>query len=150
MPCKLLRLKQNDSINSTKISNLVKHGDLVIDKKYNALYVVYKIEEICELRKCDTGKYFPRVCNTIPTSITKYITDPYNHYKQYFEYIQEINLSSIVHYDIIKQYVQPDSHTEYTLDKDSFYVIDENGFIDSYNINTFQLEHSHIHPFTGY
>lgn len=148
----LIRLDPHNAGTIERVKKMAKHGDLVLGKNIHqsGLYVVYKVDEICELINCDNGKYFPRVCNTIPTSVTKHINDPYNYYKQYFGYIQEIDLSPIVHYDIIKQYVSPDSHDKYTLDKNSFYSTDENGFIDSYNRKTFKLEQSNIPPFTGY
>lgn len=152
MSCTLIRLDPHNAGTIEKVKDFAKHGDLVLGKNIHksGLYVVYKIDDVCDILKCDNGEYFPRVCNVIPTSITKYIKDPYNYYKQYFRYIQEINLNPIVHHNIIKQYVEPDSHYKYTLDNDSFYSIDENGYIDSYNIKTFKLEQSNISPFIGY
>lgn len=148
MQCTLMRLDPHNA----KVKDLSRHGDLVLGKNIDqsGLYVVYKIGEICDILRCDDGKYFPKVCNVIPTVVTKHIKDPYNHYKMHFRYVQEINLDQIVHHDIIKQYVKPNVEHEYTFDKDSLYVIKENGLIDSYDIKTFKLEQSNIQPFTGY
>lgn len=152
MNCTLIRLDPHVEKTVAKIKDLSHHGDLVAGKNIDqsGVYVVYKINGTCDLLKCDNMKYFPKVCNVIPSIVTKHIKNPYEYYKMYFKYIQEINLDPVIHRDIIKQYVEPNLKYEYTFDEESFYVTKENGFIDSYNIKTFKLEHSNIQPFTGW
>lgn len=151
MPCKLIRLEPNAKKTIEKIKN-EQHGDLVFGKNINqsGLYVVYNIDTKCNLIPCDTGEYFPRTCNIIPTNVTKYIKNPYKHYKKYFTYIQEINLDPESHHNIILQYTMPNLNKKYKFDINSFYVTHENEFTDSYDIKTFELKKSNIPPFIGY
>jgi hypothetical protein len=149
MSCTIIKADPDNAGATAKIKDMSKHGDLVKTKS-GGLCVVYKIDNICDLLRCDNGKYFPRVCNVVPNIVTKHITNPYDYYKKYFRYIQEINIDPIVHRDIILNYVEPNLEYEYTFDKESFYAINKNGYADSYNIKTRKLEQSNIPPFMGY